>query len=178
MATTDDGGVETALFTDDGRVPNNSLPVIVYRGAITPDADNPAESFEKTFAANDWSNSWRDGIYPFHHYHSTAHEVLGIAKGRVKVRLGGEKGRDFELEAGDVVALPAGAGHKRLDASGELLVVGAYPGGGDWDLIKADDSEAATHEAARKRIAKLPSPSRDPVRGGNGPLMKLWSHPA
>src|SRR5262245_12284974 len=119
--------IETAHFADDGRVPNNRLPVIVYRGAIAPDADDPARSFEATFAQHRWSNSWRNGIYGYHHYHSTAHEVLGIARGHARVRLGGESGRDFDLAAGDVVVLPAGTGHKRLSASRDLEVVGAYP---------------------------------------------------
>src|SRR5262245_22428901 len=95
--------IETAHFADNGRVPNNPLPVIVYRGAIELDAADPASSFEATFAQNRWSNSWRNGIYGYHHYHSNAHEVLGIARGHARVRLGGESGRDFDLAAGDVV---------------------------------------------------------------------------
>src|SRR5579885_1918026 len=113
--------IETARFEDDGKVPNSSLPVILYRGAIAPDSRDPAAAFERRFAANDWSNSWRDGIYPFHHFHSTSHEVLGIAQGRGRLRLGGEGGRDFELAEGDVVVLPAGTGHKRLSATSDFL---------------------------------------------------------
>jgi uncharacterized protein YjlB len=167
--------IETAHFADDGRVPNNRLPVIVYRGAIAPDADDPAKSFEETFAKNRWSNSWRNGIYGYHHYHSNAHEVLGIAKGHARVRLGGESGRDFDLEAGDVVLLPAGTGHKRLAASRDLEVVGAYPEGRDWDLIKADDSDKRVHDEAVKRIANVGKPAYDPVMGKDGPLMRQWA---
>jgi uncharacterized protein YjlB len=167
--------IETAHFTDDGRVPNNRLPVIVYRGAITPDADDPAKSFEQTFAKNRWSNSWRNGIYGYHHYHSNAHEVLGIASGHAKVRLGGENGADFDIKAGDVIVLPAGTGHKRLSASSDFEVVGAYPDGRDWDLIRADDSDRRTHDAAVERIAKVPAPAYDPVMGKDGPLARLWA---
>jgi uncharacterized protein YjlB len=167
--------IETAHFPDDGRVPNNRLPVIVYRGAVAPDIDDPARSFEETFAKNRWSNSWRNGIYGYHHYHSNAHEVLGIARGHARVRLGGESGRDFDIAAGDVIVLPAGTGHKRLSASRVLEVVGAYPDGRGWDLIRADDSDRRTHDEAVERIANVPKPAYDPVMGKDGPLARLWA---
>jgi len=174
MPAEHEGRVETAFFDDDGRVPNSRLPVILYFGAIAPDAADPASAFERRFAENDWTNSWRSGVYPFHHYHSTSHEVLGIAAGEVTVRLGGRDGRNFDLQAGDVVVLPAGTGHKRVSAGSEFLVVGAYPNGRDWDLIKPYRTEAAIHDAAVKRIAALPLPKLDPVWGGDGPLTRLW----
>src|SRR4051794_36709246 len=84
--------IEEHLFADDGHVPNNpSLPLIVYRGVLETGRDAAAEC-EALFAGNDWSAAWRNGIYAHHHYHSTAHEVLGIAAGSVRVRLGGEAG--------------------------------------------------------------------------------------
>jgi uncharacterized protein YjlB len=169
-----DPQIETARFMDDGRVPNSRLPVILYRGAIGTGGQNNADALKQRFAENRWTNSWLSGIYPFHHYHSTSHEVLGIARGRVRLRLGGESGRDFDLSAGDVVVLPAGTGHKRLSERGHLLVVGAYPDGRDWDLIKADESDASVHAAATKRIANVALPELDPVIGSAGPLVELW----
>jgi uncharacterized protein YjlB len=166
--------VETAFFTDDGCVPNSHLPVIIYRGAVEAGGQDPAAAIERRFARNHWTNSWRSGIYTFHHYHSTSHEVLGIVRGRARLRLGGEKGRDFDLRAGDVVVLPAGTGHRRLCKRGELLVVGAYPEGRDWDLIKADESDKTVHAAAMKRIADVPLPMLDPVNGAAGPAVELW----
>jgi uncharacterized protein YjlB len=168
------GAVETNVFHDDGCVPNSPLPVLLYRGAVAPSSHDPAKTLEMTFARNGWTNSWRAGIYLFHHYHSISHEVLGIARGKGRVRLGGEQGRDFDLAAGDVVVLPAGTGHKRLSASSDFLVVGAYPDGRDWDLIRADDSDAATHAAALVRISKVPRPSTDPIGGKDGALPRLW----
>jgi len=80
------------IIGDDGRFPNNSkLPVIIYRQAIESDAVS-AEIVEALFASNRWRHSWRNGIYPYHHYHSTVHEVLGIYAGRAKVQLGGPEG--------------------------------------------------------------------------------------
>ena len=98
-------------------MPNNpALPVLVYKSAIEIDGKRrPEEAIEKLFAANGWGHGqWRDGIYPFVHYHSMIHEALGIARGRARVQLGGHSGEVFELAAGDIVVLPAGTGHQKL----------------------------------------------------------------
>ncbi|MBV9569076.1 MAG: hypothetical protein JO172_13155 [Hyphomicrobiales bacterium] len=174
MAGKKKGQVETASFKDDGRVPNSPLPVIIHRGAIEPDAEDPARAFERKFAEHDWRGSWRWNIFTFHHYHSTSHEVLGIAVGHAILRLGGRKGRDFKVAAGDVIVLPAGTGHKRIDASKGFLVVGAYPQGRDRDLIKPYATSAAVHDAALSRIASVPLPKTDPVQGKDGVLPRLW----
>src|SRR5918911_97755 len=121
---------ECHLFADDGRIPNNPrLPLLIYCGALEPDPSEPAATFETAFARNNWRGAWRNGIYDFHHYHSTSHEVLGIARGSVQVRLGGEAGLATRLEAGDVVVIPAGVGHKNEGSTPDLLAVGAYPDG-------------------------------------------------
>jgi uncharacterized protein YjlB len=158
-------------FDDDGEIPNNPvLPVLIYSQAVELHGD-PAVALEHLFAANDWPPDWRDGIYDYHHYHSTAHEVLGIAKGEVKLRLGGENGRDFELRAGDVVVLPAGTGHKCLSASDDLLVIGAYPPGQDYDELRGSASD---RPKALERIKRVALPESDPVYGKDGPLLALW----
>jgi uncharacterized protein YjlB len=167
--------VETAIFHDDGRLPNSRLPALLYRGAVEPDAADPASAFERRFAANGWRPQWRWSVYPFHHYHSTVHEALGIAKGHAVLRLGGRQGRDFEVSAGDVVVLPAGIGHKRKSSSGDFLVVGAYPEARDRDLIKPYREAAEIHDVALMRIAKVALPESDPVSGENGPLTRLWA---
>ena len=81
------------------------------------------------FERNGWGGAWRNGIYAHHHYHSTAHEVLGVASGSVRVRLGGDGGKTVVLRAGDVVVVPAGVAHKSEGTSPDLVVVGAYPQG-------------------------------------------------
>lgn len=165
---------EAHRLADDGRIPNNpDLPALLYRRAVPLAADDPARAFEDLFARHGWTGSWRNGIYPFHHFHSTAHEVLGIARGRVRARLGGEGGPSLELSAGDVVLLPAGTGHKNEGASPDLLVVGAYPEGQDPDLCRGRPGE---RPRALANIAAVPLPAVDPVHGPDGPLARLW-HP-
>ena len=167
---TDKLNVETHTFADDGTVPNNRLPLVVYRGALGE--GDRATSCETMFAANGWPDSWRNGIYGHHHYHSTAHEVLGIAKGSARVRLGGENGQTVELRVGDVVVIPAGVAHKREAASADLLVIGSYPKGQNPDICRA---EPGAHDKAAGNIARVPLPAADPVTGRRDPLLEVWS---
>ncbi len=163
--------IEEHFFADDGRVPNNpSLRLIVYRSALKI-GPRCAADCEKLFADNGWGGAWRNGIYAHHHYHSTAHEVLGIAAGSVRVRLGGEDGTTVELHAGDVVVIPAGVAHKNEGASPDLVVVGAYPGGKSPDMC----SPGAQHrERALRNLREVPLPASDPVYGKPGPLIERW----
>ena len=160
-------------FSDDGLVPNNpDLPFIFYSGAIkVTDASDPAALFEVLFEGNGWKGTWRDGIYDYAHYHSRTHEVLGIARGKATVRFGGATGRVVNLKAGDVAILPAGTGHQRLEASDDLLVVGAYPTPDRYDECRAVPED---HARAIKLIPKVPRPRKDPVYGSGGPLLHLW----
>ncbi len=164
--------VEKHLLLDDGLVPNNPrFPLIVYRRAFafclnqqaaTPREQSAEALIDGHFAANGWSNSWVNGIYPFHHYHATAHEVLGIARGWAEVQFGGPKGPRVAIEAGDAVLIPAGVGHCRIDGGDDLSVVGAYPGGVDWDLRRATPADRL---ASHPLIARVPLWPIDPVTG-------------
>jgi uncharacterized protein YjlB len=159
-------------FADDGLVPNNpTLPFLVYRGAVDVAGRDPAAAIERRFAAHGWGDMWRNGIYPFTHYHSRIHEALGVARGRARVRFGGASGEELEITAGDIAVLPAGTGHQRLSASGDLLVVGAYPPAGTYDLCRATPSD---RERARATIPAVPLPATDPLYGAAGPLVALW----
>jgi uncharacterized protein YjlB len=160
-------------FRDDGETPNHpQWTVIVYWNAVQlPRALDPAAIMEDLFESNGWTDSWRNGIYDFLHYHSRIHEVLGVARGSAKVRLGGARGRTFKFSAGDIAVLPAGTGHQCLAASKDFLVVGAYPPSGTYDLCRPDPDE---HDRRVKSIAKVKRPRKDPVFGAKGPLLKLW----
>lgn len=158
-------------FEDDGVIPNNpELPVVLYRTPVRlAGAFDPAAVFEDLFERNGWGDSWRDGIYDYVHYHSRVHEVLGIARGRGRVQLGGPRGRTFALKAGDAVMLPAGTGHQCLGATKNFLVVGAYPPFG-----KYDECTTREHDRAVKTIPKVARPRKDPVYGAEGALVRLW----
>jgi uncharacterized protein YjlB len=161
------------FFQDDGCVPNNpTLPFIYYRTPIDlPEQGDPAAAFEQVFEENGWGGSWRNGIYDYVHYHSSTHEVLGVARGHAKVRFGGNKGRVIELRTGDVAILPAGTGHQALSASNDLLVIGAYPPGGKYDVCTGSEKE---HARARETIPKAPLPAKDPVFGADGRMLRSW----
>jgi uncharacterized protein YjlB len=163
---------ETCFFARDERTPNSPLPLLVYRNVVPVGvAADVAHRFETMFAANGWGDGWRNGIHPFLHFHTGTHEVLGIAAGHAVVRFGGDAGRALELKAGDVAVLPAGVGHQRLQASRDLLVVGAYPRNGRFDQKRPDEVNG---ETARRAVAQVALPDRDPVHGADGPLRKLW----
>jgi uncharacterized protein YjlB len=109
------GKMETHVLKDDGTFPNNEkLPAIIYTNAVDLPDEDPALTLEQIFEANQWRNAWRNGIYDYHHYHSTAHEVLGIYQGNVKLQLGGPGGISRDLKKGDVVIIPAGVAHKNM----------------------------------------------------------------
>lgn len=161
---------ETFLLMAGPDVPNNpDLPVVVYRRLVGRHA--AIDKFEKAFARAGWAGVWRNGIYSYHHFHTMAHEVLGIARGRVTVHLGGINGRLIDLMAGDMVVLPAGTGHRNAGSSPDLVVIGAYPEGqGNYDICRnLEDCPQATI-----RIANVKKPATDPFFGRGGPLEKVW----
>ncbi len=154
------------------RVPNHPRwPLLVYPQAVPIEGPDPAAAFERLFARNRWPAAWRNGVYPFHHYHSDGHEALGVYSGEVTVLFGGEDGIEITARPGDVIVLPAGTGHKKLASKGSLGVVGAYPEGRHPDLCVATTADPAR---AARSIARVPLPAADPVYGAGGPLFRYW----
>jgi uncharacterized protein YjlB len=153
--------LETWQAPPGDQIPNHpSFPVLLYSDVDA--AASGADACRALFAEHGWGGSWVDGVFPFHHFHSTSHEVLGVVAGAATLELGGPQGRAFGVSAGDVIVLPAGTGHRRASARDGFTVLGAYPAGQeDYDLLRAADA------AARERIAALAAPPQDPV-GGEG----------
>lgn len=158
-------------FKDDGVIPNSKFPLLVYHYVFHERGDRGAEWLEKRFLSNNWSNSWRNGIFTFQHYHSITHEVLGIYSGEALVLLGGEQGKKVMVRAGDIIIIPAGVGHQNLEEK-DLGVVGAYPNGMEVDIMKGIIGE---RPKADENIAAVPFPDNDPLFGKSDGLVKLWS---
>ena len=157
----------TFVFADDGAIPNSPLPLLVYRDAVPADP----VAIERLFAANRWPPAWRDGVHPFHHFHSNAHEALGVARGEATVLFGGPNGQALTVKAGDVVVVPAGVGHCNQHQTPDLLIVGAYP-----DNAARPDmhrGRAGEHDTVAANVANVAMPPSHPGRGVGGLLRRL-----
>ncbi len=160
--------VKTFMFKDDGRIPNNQeLPVILYPNVLK----EQSKEIENRFNQHNWLNSWINGVFDYHHYHSNTHEVLGVVSGSAVLHLGGEHGKQVEIHEGDVVVLPAGTGHKKIYASHDFKICGAYPDGMTHDLKTGHADERPN---VLENIKSVPLPNQDPVFGEEGPLLELW----
>ncbi len=158
-------------FKKDVHVPNSGFPLLIYADAFEQEGDKAAEWLENTFKSNTWTNSWRWGIYPYHHYHSNTHEVLGVYSGSALLQLGGENGKKFKVKMGHILVIPAGVGHKCVDHSDDFKVVGAYPDGLKPDLIKGDEEIPSF---VKKNLDAVLFPSADPLLGENAGIINIW----
>lgn len=162
---------ELVLLSDGGSVPNNpALPVYLQRGVM---AGHTATDIRAQFEKMGWAGTWTYIVFDFHHYHPNAHEALCVATGWADLQLGGAKGPMFRLEAGDLVVLPAGTGHCRLDMSADFSICGGYPPGQE----EYSTFEAAPHARTRHgdAIKAVPLPATDPIFGPDGPLITAWA---
>jgi uncharacterized protein YjlB len=153
------------LFAKAKDVPNSRLPVLLFRNIVPHSKLGKADVFRRAFKKNGWVGIWTDTVYDYTHFHSNAHEVLGIAEGKVTLRLGGETGRLVRLKAGDMLLLPAGVGHRRVSDDDGLKVVGAYPRGQSHFDIKRTG----------RVVPRVALPKTDPFNGEDGPLTHLWT---
>jgi uncharacterized protein YjlB len=159
------------LVEDDGIFPNSKLPVLLYKGVLDLPALFPAAYIENIFKDNHWSNSWKSGIFTYHHYHSITHEALGFYKGETMLQIGGEAGTKVKVEKGDVLIIPAGVAHKNLGDENDIGCVGAYPEGRSYDMNYGKPGERPLTDT---NIAEVPLPERDPVLGMKGGTSEYW----
>lgn len=166
------GHVVSQIIEANGDFPNNpDLPLLVYKGGLLLKPDDDPDGILSRFAGNNWSNGWRGGIYDFHHYHSTTHEVLGVFCGTADIQFGGDEGVCVEVSRGDVVVIPAGVAHKCLKSTPDFLCVGAYPEGKAYDM---NDGKGKDRKKSEETIRKAPLPTLDPIYGTDGPLIERW----
>lgn len=160
------------IFSENDNFPNNpDFPVLLYKDVFRFGSNDEATEIEKVFARNNWGGSWRNGIYDYHHYHSTSHEVLAVYSGWAVVQLGGPNNDPVKITRGDMVVLPAGTAHKRIDSGDNFAVVGAYPQGRSWDMNYGKPEEL---EKAKQNIGRVPLPDTDPVFGEKGKMFDFW----
>lgn len=159
------------VLEDNGTFPNSHLPVLLYKGVLDLPPLFPAAHIENLFKSNNWTNSWKNGIYTYQHYHSNTHEVIGVYKGEATIQLGGDKGTKVRIEKGDVLIIPAGVAHRNLDDENAVSCVGAYPDGISYDM---NYGQAGERPATDENIRQVPLPERDPVLGLRGGTSRYW----
>jgi uncharacterized protein YjlB len=165
--------VREYLFEDNGRIPNNpTLPLLVYPQALAKSDLDPSRCKE-LLAENGWGGTWVAGVFSYHHYHSNAHEVLCVVSGSASIAFGGPEGETVEVEAGDMVVIPAGVGHCNRGSKGGFSVVGAYPRGQEsYDLRTGEEGE---RPEVLENIRDVSLPKSDPLFGERGLLLQRWS---
>ncbi|KAL0481099.1 hypothetical protein AKO1_012861 [Acrasis kona] len=158
-----------------GLFPNNSkLPLLIYNGVFheSDHGEAMAESFERLYESNNFKPSWRYGVYPYFHYHSNTHEILGVFSGNAELLFGGDEGIRCKVKAGDLVVIPAGVAHRSVKTSQEFCCVGGYPSSSPhYDM----NYEKDTDNNKQSKILDVPIPSNDPIYGPQGPLIDKWN---
>jgi uncharacterized protein YjlB len=162
---------QSFVVKGDQFFPNSRLPILLYPNVLDIPVLLAGQSVKKLFEDNNWKNTWKQGIYTYHHYHSITHEVLGVFKGETLLLLGGENGITIFVQQGDVLVIPAGVAHMNLGKEDDVTCVGGYPDGREYDM---NYGKAGERPKADNNIAATPLPATDPVFGKNGPLLKLW----
>jgi len=162
--------VEKYFFRGNGRVPNSHLPLLIYRNVIRGDA----ATMEAIMRRNRWMPAWHahHGMWPRHHFHTEAHEIICVRRGVHVAKFGGHDGIVGEVRAGDVIVIPAGVGHCGLEISDDLDLTGGFPdGSGLVDFRMGFPEEYA--ELCR-RAREVPLMDCDPFFGVKGPLVAIW----
>lgn len=158
-----------------GLTPNTSIqhkPLMIYKSAF-PSSTSASAIESHMSSIGVVTPQWRYTMYSASHFHSTSHEVLGIAHGKARLCFGHEENErrvEAVLTKGDVVVMPAGVAHRLLeDLEGGFEMVGCYSTGSSWDMCYGKKGE----EEKVKGIARLGWFGRDPVYGDEGPVLDV-----
>lgn len=145
--------------------PNNEMPVIFYQNAlesIFSQTNYSAEEVLSFLETHGYANGWVNGILTKHHFHSNTHEVLACISGSANVQLGGPEKEVITFNKGDIIFLPAGTAHKKIESSDNFMIVGAYPNGASYDMFYG---KAAEYEQVKENARNVETPRIDPVSG-------------
>lgn len=160
--------VRLKIPAGDG-VPNNpNHPAVIARNVLAGAHDDRA--VRGLMEHKGWGHTWSSVVFDYHHFHPDAFEALSVARGSATLMLGGPQGETVDVNAGDVMILPPGFGHRRLGMKDGFLICGAYPPGqGNYTVVR----DSSGYDAAMLRqIKAVPRPLTDPVWGGDGPLLR------
>lgn len=158
------------LTKEKGFFPNNPrLKTLLYRGAFIPTEVQP--HLERLLRSNGWETQWEGPMgFEFPHYH-LVHEAIAVMRGSARIQLGHDTRLRTEVAEGDFLIIPAGVAHQALSQN-KLHVVGAYPQGYYWDLLRGNSQMEFL--CAQQVIEDLPLPRADPLYGSSGPLSRYW----
>lgn len=153
-------------------MPNSRLPLVFWRGRLTP-AQAKGDAVRQLYKRNGWTGAWIYTVFPYWHFHTMGHEVLTCVAGTARIGLGGDAGIVAEISAGDVTVIPAGVGHKRIEASADFLMAGGYPPGQSGNIVRPGEMDEAR---IAKEIGGLALPETDPISGGADGIVAAWRH--
>ena len=162
--------IETHPVQAGGGMPGGRFPLVIYRQALAGEALR-ADGCQALFRRNGWQGTWVNGVFPYWHYHLRSHEVLGCVSGSARIGFGGDDGVAADVQAGDVVVIPAGVGHMRLSQQPDFVVVGGYPPGQDGTVTNPGEVDL---ETAIRHVASVPAPATDPVGRREDGLPGIW----
>src|SRR5699024_3881969 len=168
--------LETIYLNEEKPYPNNPLPVLYFENVLAASLEEEynGDDVLQLFTNNGYTNGWKNRIIDQHHFHSSAHESLTYTEGKLCVKLGGENGEMLTIRKGDVLLLPAGSAHKKLEATANHEIVGAYPlNDSDYDFQYGDASD---YEMIKKSIENVNLPDTDPVTGAPGNIQQFWEN--
>ena len=168
--------VEPIYLKESKPYPNNKLPALYYENVLESilGESYSGQDVMRLLQQNGYTNTWSNGILNQHHFHSIAHEALACTLGELRVQLGGEDEIILTVRKGDVLLLPAGTAHKKLEATEEHEIIGGYPlNQPDYDFQYGDASD---YEAIKEKVAQVELPHTDPITDFPALIKQYWSN--
>lgn len=123
------------------------------------------------YRRNGWQGTWVYTVFPYWHFHTHGHEVLACVSGNARIGFGGDNGIEADVAIGDVCVIPAGVGHKRLQASADFQMAGGYPPEQEGNIVRPGDLDDGR---IAREIGQVALPETDPISGGADGVVAIW----